>query len=390
MNSKLRFICLFVLIFTFFGCTSDKSLPHLDLMPVDEFSWTEKRPFTLGYADHSETEKLPGIIKLRGGYSSGFGKHSFTFKLDEKGALAGLPRDNDWILNAGYIDKTFMRHKISYDLFREMSDNWIAPQCAYVNVSEKGIYQGLYILMERMDGSRLKVDKDDSLAMIFKDPPIFYKDSMKPQDPENYFHQKFPDKEKADKSKYLQACRDFLFNASDSVFADSIGYWFDIKNVIDWHLIIRYSNNGDGVMKNFYLYKQDTGAPFRFAIWDYDHSFGRDGDNEMNMNERHDGIERNVLLRRLLETNAGEYRKELSDRYFYLRKSGLFSRPHFDEMIAENHEIIKDHLTANFTLWPVNSENYFDASTFENEIEVMKQFMDLRLAFLDAYFTELK
>ncbi len=390
MNSNMRIIALLSVLFSFFSCSSEKSLPHLDLQSTDEFSWHEKLPFTLGYTDQSETENLPGVIKLRGGYSSGFYKHSFTFKLDEHRSLAGLPKDNDWILNAGYIDKTFMRHKISYDLFREMSSERIAPRCAYVNASENGVYQGLYILMERMDGTRLKMKKDDSLAMIFKDPPIFYKDSIKPQDADNYFHQKFPDKEKSDKSVYLQACRDFLFNASDSVFVDSIGYWFDIENVIDWHLIIRFSNNGDGVMKNFYLYKQNSDTPFRFAIWDYDHSFGRDGDNEMNMNERHDGIERNVLLRRLLETNARDYSKKLSDRYFSLRRSGLFSRPHFDEMIAKNLEIIEPHLTANFTLWPVNAEAYFDSSTFENEIEIMKQFMDLRLEFLDDYFTGLE
>ncbi len=45
------------------------------------------------------------------------------------------------------------------------------------------------------------------------------------------------------------------------------------------------SNNGDGVMKNFLLYKIDSNTPFRIALWDYDHSFGRDGDNELNLME---------------------------------------------------------------------------------------------------------
>ena len=46
------------------------------------------------------------------------------------------------------------------------------------------------------------------------------------------------------------------------------------------HLLLYLSNGGDGITKNFYIYKMDEETPFRIALWDCDHSFGRDGDNE--------------------------------------------------------------------------------------------------------------
>ena len=49
-----------------------------------------------------------------------------------------------------------------------------------------------------------------------------------------------------------------------------------MENLIDWHILLLFTNNGDGLMKNYYFYKMDSETPFRFAIWDYDHTFGRD------------------------------------------------------------------------------------------------------------------
>ena len=66
-----------------------------------------------------------GNIKCRGGISSKYNKHSFSLELEKKYSLAKLPIDDDWIINANYIDKTFMRHKICYDIFKEMNSKML-------------------------------------------------------------------------------------------------------------------------------------------------------------------------------------------------------------------------------------------------------------------------
>ncbi len=61
-------------------------------------------------------------------------KMSFALELKDKMKFAGLPKDDDWILNANYIDKTFMRHVLSYELFRAMGEKNIAAKTAYINL----------------------------------------------------------------------------------------------------------------------------------------------------------------------------------------------------------------------------------------------------------------
>ena len=35
-------------------------------------------------------------------------------------SILGMPADNDWVLIANYLDKTFLRNVIAYDIFRKM------------------------------------------------------------------------------------------------------------------------------------------------------------------------------------------------------------------------------------------------------------------------------
>ena len=72
------------------------------------------------YEKKSRIRKIIGKIKRRGGYSMRFAKHSYELDFKEDISLAGLPADDDWILNANYIDKTFLRHVVSYELFEDI------------------------------------------------------------------------------------------------------------------------------------------------------------------------------------------------------------------------------------------------------------------------------
>ena len=147
-----------------------------------------------------------------------------------------------------------------------------------------------------------------------------------------------------DKTEYLEQFKDFMYYSSNEDFIKGINSWVDLKNVIDWHLLLLYTNNGDGIRKNFYLYKLDNKTPFRFAIWDYDHSFGRDGDNEKNMMERPLQCNTAVLLKRLQEIQDIGYEDMLIERWHELRKKGIFSELSFEKHIQSNNIIIKNHL----------------------------------------------
>jgi len=364
------------------------SLPLISIVKNSPIN-LEKEPCEITFFETTDTVTIPATIKRRGGVSIRYDKHSFSVELDSKHALGDLPNDDDWILNANYIDKTFMRHKMSYDLFKQMHPNNIASSCAYVNVHLNDEYNGLYVLMEEINGGMVELDKDDSQAMLFKDPPIFHEHILEVvQDSLNYYQQKFPDILEDDKTAYLETFKDFLFYSTDEIFRTELANWVDLDNIIDWHLLLLLSNNSDGIMKNFYLYKLDADTPFRIAIWDYDHSFGRDGDNELNMMERPLDVKRSVLIKRLLEISEIQYFEKLQQRWQALRANGVFSVDNIQQLVDANDKIISHDLADNFAKWPVDNHWYYDANDYEAEIAIIHQFTELRISQLDDYFME--
>ena len=329
-----------------------------------------------------------GDVKYRGGISSKYPKHSYSLKLDKEHSIGDLQNGKSWILNASYIDKTFMRHKLCYDIFNKMGDYDIAPQCAYALVVENDKPKGLYVVMQRLNKHILNIDDSDENALIFKDPKLFYADSAMPENTDsddNFNEQTFPDFDKfGDKSAILDEFHSFILNSTDDEFNNKINDWIDLKNVVDWHLLLLFTNNSDGVLKNFYLYKIDSETPFRIAIWDCDHGLGRDGDNELNMLQRFTNDDRNILFNRLL----GEpwYQIMLSERWKQLRETDVISYNTIARMIDENDRFIQAGLDENLALWSYSSEFYYDDNNYEQEKALILEFIELSLKSMDQRF----
>lgn len=382
------------------GCTSQepkpveeqgfRPVPELRITAIDPTTWTEKNRCKVDYVLNGDTTTLTGRIKYRGGISSKYPKHSYSLELDSPFQFLDLKADDDWIINAGYVDKTFMRHKLSYDLFRSMHAENLAAECFYSMVNFNNHDRGLYVVMEEVNGSMLGVDKTDEMAMVFKGPAVFHETRLEyVQEPDNYYQQKYPKISVDDKTDLMEEFRSFLFETSDEDFAKGIGDWVDLRNVADWHLLLLFTNNSDGLMKNFYLYKLDSSTPFRFAPWDYDHSFGRDGDYELNKDTLLISINRNVLLRRLMETNAEEYRDKLKKRWAELTGKNKLTVESTFNIIRLNDRSIAEWIPKNREIWPDSSKFYFDDNAYDQEISIMKNYVEMRVKSLEVYLQSL-
>lgn len=369
------------------GCRRHKDsqkLPVIYLSTHDEIPWEGKVPCSVNLVTDTDSTIWSGKIKFRGGISSKYPKHSYALKLKDAQTLCGLPANRSWILNANYIDKTFMRHKLCYDLFRQMDSNNIAPKCAYALVRENGNPKGLYVVMQRLNEHTLPLCENDPDAVIFKEPKIFYPESKLPDRAEyggDYHGQTYPKFEEIDRSGLMDSLREYLLNTPDNTFYATVGQRFDLHNLIDWHLLLLFMNGGDNVLKNFYLYRPDGKTPYRIAIWDCDHSFGRDCDNEKNMLKQLLEDERNILLKRMMK--SPDYRSALSKRYRQLRQSGIFSYENMEKMIRENDLSVRLGLEENLRLWPFDSDNYYDAAGYDEECALILEFVALNLSRLD-------
>ena len=202
---------------------------------------------------------------------------------------------------------------------------------------------------------------------------------------ENFHEQTYPDFEKfGDKSEILEKFHKFILESSDADFKSKINEWIDLKNIVDWHLLILFTNDSDGVRKNFYLYKKDSETPFRIAIWDCDHSFGRDGDNELNMLERFPNDNRNILFNRLLGTQW--YQEMLAERWQQLRDENIITYKKIKKMMLENDKIIQKGMPENLMKWSFDSKFYYDGNNYEQEKDIILQFVTLSLDNMDKRF----
>lgn len=393
---------IFLIIFTFYACDSYNPAPetqndaHEDAheLPVFEdlyainiqvdsvIPWNLKTSCSLTFSNSDDTIK--GKIKCRGGISAKYWKHSFSLSLIKDTALfEGIKADDDFIINANYIDKTFMRHKLSYDLFRKMDSTNISPRCEYRHIFVNQNYEGLYVLMEEVDKSLVGVSDEDGTAMILKDGGLFVEnhEDFFIQPGEDLYQQKYPKVQTSLHTKELNDLWYFLFQSSDLEFKKNVADHFDLKNIMYWHLLLLITNNGDGIVKNFYWYRGND-KRWRVVPWDYDDSFGRNGDYSPQSTES--GWERNILLKRLYELDVDHYRQQLISQWELLSSTTL-SLENIQAEISKNVDLLKSvEVEWNFKKWPINSPDYLDSNNFEQEVEIIRNYFNLRYPEIDS------
>ncbi len=118
-------------------------------------------------SDPGGTDALAGVVRFHGASSQRYEKKSFGITLDTPVRWLGMRESTHWVLMAATVDRSLMRHKLSYDLFRALSVS-NAPRFAaasrFIEVNLNGKYHGAYLLMERVDRAMLQLRRYDSNA----------------------------------------------------------------------------------------------------------------------------------------------------------------------------------------------------------------------------------
>lgn len=362
-------------------------------------------------------EKKQLKIKYRGNSSAHYDKKSFSVKFSNKMCYDRQTCHKKWKLNAEYIDKTFMRNKLSYDLFNLFNKNNIAPKIFYLTVDINNVYNGIYALTEKVDSDLLNFRKDDTNSVLFKDPPIsitpqehgekylnclefinwsdyykkFSEKAMRKIINQTYYNQRYPGTNKSNKKYLIHEITEFIFNSKNEEFSneDIFNKYFDIDNILDWHLLLLLTNNEDGLLKNFYLYSQGIGKPFKFCPWDYDHSFGRDGDGELN-HKTFLNADKVELLNRLVKTNTLNYNERLLNKFLILKRKDILTAKNINKMIDNNISLLKNHIEKNEDRWPSEKIHHFSNSTYLSEINLMRKWIEKRLDKVESHLFKLQ
>ena len=374
----------------------ETNLPVLSLQITNPVNSETKVPCVLrvdlppGQA-WAHTNVLTSGVRIHGASSRAYPKKSYGLTLDEPAPLLGFPASAHWILNAAYIDRSLMRHKLAYDLFRSLGGpgtNRFAAGSRFVEVNVNGKYNGVYLLMQRVDkqlmGLRSYQSNDTVHACIYKAVDHAANFSMPGH---GGYEQRDPDPTTRPYWDPLDEFNRFVSRATAEEFSDpqtGIAARLDLDNAIDFHLLVLLAGNGDGITKNFFLARegQATGPAkqrFSFAPWDYDGSLGRSWDTSRVPPSIWLS---NHLFERLRQVPA--YREKFVARWTHL-SDHQFSMATVQGLIDVDARTLGEAARRNASRWPAKGWPYHDQLTFDDDLAQMKEWVKARVEWMDGH-----
>lgn len=96
-------------------------------------------------------------LKCRGNNTFSYSKKPYQLKLAEKTSLAGIGKGKTWVLLANWNDVSQLRNRIILDLCREVGLK-NAVGCAPTDVWINGVYHGLYLMTEKIQIGKGRID----------------------------------------------------------------------------------------------------------------------------------------------------------------------------------------------------------------------------------------
>ena len=338
----------------------------------------------------------------------------------QKTKLLGMPKDHTWVLLAPYHDRSLLRDVLVFHLARPYFE--YVPRSKYCEMVLDGIYYGIYILAENIrkgenrlnlddpgesgdaltGGYLLQIDRDDEEHYTSKFPAVDSLGRTYNAYNQIYFQYKHPEYDELlpVQMEYIHHQIDQMESAlaSEDFTNPEKGYkkYLDELSFIDQQLSQEFSGNVDGYRLSTNIYKRrDSVDPrFKTTLWDFNLAFGNS--NAINataidfwryqnsyVTDNNTYNKAPFWWMRLMQDPA--YVKQLKERWTQYRQES-YSNEHIEATIDSITTLLGEYgaLRRNNTIWKM-----FKKSTYEMEINRLKQWISNRIAWMDEqlYYT---
>jgi hypothetical protein len=362
----------------------------------------------------------PCGLKIRGSSSTGFPKKQYAFETwdaygdDKDFPVLGFPAESDWILFAPYTDKALMRDYLAYQWSNEIGRYAVRTKFCevYLNtgggVMSSSHYQGLYIFMEKIKRGEDRVDIARLLASDNAEPEItggyiIKKDRLDPGDSGfgtsrgqtlAWYEPKEDEVSPAQLNwfrSYMNQFETALYGAS---FRDPVvGYqaYIDRDSWIDHHIMVEVTKNIDGFRLSTFYFK-DRGKRLDMGpVWDYNLTLGNanylNGWIATGWYNPQLGEGDYPYWRRLFQDP--DFEQAYADRWGELRRE-VFTTERLLQTVDDAAAIINESQARNYQRWPVLGTyvwpNWFIATTWQQELNWMKGWLEDRLEWFDTNY----
>ena len=371
-------------------------------------------------------------LRIRGQSSQGFPKKQYAFETWAEGnedtspipadaandlavSLLGLPAESDWVINGPYSDKSLMRNYLAYNWSNAI--DLYAPRTQFVEVfvntnggalNYDSDYVGVYIFVEKIkrDPERVAIEEltpGDNEAPEITGGYIYKKDKPGAGDQPwtTAYGQELRHVEPAadeitpQQQAYLEA---YINNFEQALYGQNFtdpasGYaqYIDVGSFIDNWILVEMTKNIDGFRLSTYYHKDRGGKIEMGPIWDYDLSLGNADylDGGLPTGWYHDllGDWDYPYWRRLFQDP--EFEQQLVDRWSQYRLN-QFSTANLLGDLDAAAATISEAQARNFQTWNILGQyvwpNYYVATTWQQEIDWTKGWLQSRVEWMDSQF----
>ena len=364
-------------------------------------------------------------IEIRGKTSAGYPQKPYLFETrnsdgsNNNVSLLGMPEENDWCLLSFYNDKSFARNTLAFELFRQLGNYSIRSRLCELILNDE--YQGIYLLTEnvkrdknRIDIATLKATDNDGEELtggyIFKVDYSNWNDSwtsgFRPWENKNRsvnFVYHYPDWDEitTEQKNYIQNyVDDFeheLYNNDFESGANRYSEFIDVNSFIDYFLINETARNVDGYKKSCYFHKDKVGKIVAGPVWDFDWAW-----KNINhcvyanttgygwvykINDCSPDIYSPSWMKRLFEDSL--FTELTRCRYEKYRETVLRDE-NIHGMIDSIASLVSEAQTRHFQKYNILGRNVgapeidYQPQTYQGEVEKLKQWVSVRLEWLDS------
>lgn len=363
-----------------------------------------------------------GEIKIRGQSSSDWAKKQYSLHtINEDGSnnnikLLGFPKENDWVLNGSYADKSLIRNGLAQTILAEVMDYTSRTDyCEVYIVNKDGThdYLGVYTLLEsiKVDKNRVDIEKlteeDNALPEITGGYIVSFD---KPKNDKNQFDTELGEMTIAKPSKknitdeqdtyikeYLTEFAQVLRSDKRDDEVGGVRDYLDLDTVTAPFIINEFLRNVDGFVYSTYFYKDRDGILKYGPGWDFDLSMGNPDYSDAANPEGWYVVNETSLARNLMRVDG--FPEQVIVEWKELRTELLTDEnidKYIDDQLAKIGEEAIARQCARWPelwdgtyIWP--NYNYGEHATFSHaeEVEHVRTFLHTRAKWMDEHIDEL-
>ena len=366
-------------------------------------------------------------VRIRGRTSAEFPKKQYRVELraadggNRSESLLGLGGENDWILYApGRYDRNYVANPLIQRLAGKVGLDEMSMRYVEVYVNEGGgpvsadDYAGIYLLTEAIKIDDDRIDITELSGTDTTEPDVtggyilsFDGEITGRSDPELFsftttaangfgfeglainierpkLNQLVP-AQSAWISDYMNRFEAAVYgpNSSDA----NLGYraFIDVDSWIDSHLLSLFAQEVDFLFISHFMYKDRAGKLVSGPLWDFDRSLNsddpRDDDPQMLFQGRQFPL---PFYYRWWDAlfNDPSFQQQYRDRWNQLRSDALATSEIFADIDELAAQVAPAYVREN-DRWGATAGYGSRYGNFEGEITALKQWISLRVAFLD-------